>query len=110
MERVVISMKTDFCLTPGPRYRREGEHSGEEFRIKILEPKFEQILLEKKKLIIDLDGTFGYGTSFLEEVFGGLARKYGNINIMDHLEIVSEEEPYLIADIEKYTTEARNGK
>lgn len=110
MEGITISVKNDFSLTPGPRYIKEGSYSGEEFRKNVLEPKFEQILKSNGKIIIDLDGTFGYGTSFLEEVFGGLARKYSNINVMDNLEIISEEEPYLINDINKYVKEASKGK
>jgi len=110
VEKVVISMKSDFSLTPGPRYVIEGEHSGEQFRKNVLEPKFAYVLEKKGILSIDLDGTFGFGTSFLEEVFGGLARKYKDLNIMDHLEIISEEEPYLISDIKKYITEATQGK
>jgi hypothetical protein len=110
VEKVIISMKDDFSLAPGPRYIKEGAHSGEEFRNNVLEPKYEYALKENGIVSIDLDGTFGYGTSFLEEVFGGLARKYANINVMDHLEIISEEEPYLINDIKKYITEASIGK
>jgi hypothetical protein len=61
--------------------KKEGQYSGEEFRNSVLQPKFEYAKNEGIKIKIDLDGTFGYGTSFLEEVFGGLARKYKEINV-----------------------------
>ena len=73
----------DFSKTPGSRYRNEGlkAYSGEEFREDFLEPLFLEALNENKKLLVDLDGTIGYGTSWLEEVFGGLARKHGSITV-----------------------------
>ena len=56
--------------------------------------------------MVDLDGTIGYGTSWLEEVFGGLARKFGVKRVMDKLLFKSEEEPYLIEDILGYIEDA----
>lgn len=62
----------DFTNYPGPRYEELGEGSGEEFRDKFLWPAFQQ----DKDIVIDLDGVAGYGSSFLEEAFGGLIRTY----------------------------------
>ena len=61
----------DFSRFPGPRYERLGENSGEKFRDLFLIPA----LNENPDLVIDFDGVFGYGSSFLEEAFGGLVRK-----------------------------------
>lgn len=102
MDTIVIYVAKDFSTTPGPRYKKEGEFSGEEFRENILDKKFQEVLANESKLIINLDGTFGYGTSFLEESFGGLARKYKDKDILKHIEFVSEEEPYLIDEIKSY--------
>jgi hypothetical protein len=66
----------DFTTSPGGRYEKEGNFSGEEFRTKFLEPHFSSGLEEK--IDIYLDGTEGYPSSFLEEAFGGLVRKIGN--------------------------------
>ena len=41
----------------------------------ILYPKFLEAIDSKKILTVDLDGGYGYGSSFLEESFGGLVRK-----------------------------------
>jgi hypothetical protein len=72
-DEVLIDVATDFSPTPGGRYISESLYSGEEFRQKVLEPKIEQ----HQRLAIDLDGPEGFTTSFLEEAFGGLVRKFG---------------------------------
>lgn len=98
----------DFSKTPGSRYRDEGKkaHSGQEFREDILEPNFKIAIVNNQKLLIDLDGTIGYGTSWLEEVFGGLARAYGKEKVLNLLDFKSEEEFYLIDDIKQYIEDA----
>lgn len=105
---MIIDIKNDFSSTPGPRYKEEGDFSGEVFRQTILLPKIIKSIEEREKLIIRLDGTDGFGTSFLEESFGGLIRenhlKYEDI--IQVLELISIEEPYLIDDINSYLKEA----
>ena len=108
MEHLTVSVAKDFSKTPGPRYRYEGDFSGEEFRETKLEALFKQGMAENKKVVVNLDGTIGYGTSFLEEVFGGLARLYPIDEVKKIIEIISIEEDYLIKDIEGYINEARN--
>src|SRR5690554_2691324 len=101
----------DFSVTPGSRYKDEGPHSGEEFRENFLEVAFKDALSSKTKLIVDLDETIGYGTSWLEEVFGGLVRNGYNVDdINKYLDFVSDEEPYLIEDIKEYIYNAKKGK
>lgn len=104
-----ISVSKDFSTTPGPRYIKEGDFSAEEFRKTIFDAKFKEALSENKKLIIDLDGTLGYGTSFLEELFGGLTREYGQENVNKTLKIISKEEEYLLDDIRGYIRDANKG-
>ena len=110
MESIEIKISRDFTPTPGPRYIRESDidNSGESFRQKILYPTFKQALDAKKKLIVDLDGTAGYGTSFLEESFGGLIRveKMEYKTIVNNLELISKEEDFLIDDIQHYLKDA----
>ncbi|MDH0901409.1 STAS-like domain-containing protein [Comamonas aquatica] len=65
-----LSIARQFSMYPGGRFKRISEYSGEEFRDKLLIPA----LNEDGKVIVDLDGVVGYGSSFLEEVFGGLVR------------------------------------
>lgn len=107
MDNVIVLVK-DFSRTPGSRELDEGKraHTGEDFRDNFLEPAFKTVLNTNQKLIVNLDGTIGYGTSWLEEVFGGLARKYGNELVYSKLDFVSNEEPYLVDDILEYIKNA----
>lgn len=107
MDNIILNVR-DFSISPGTREKDEGKnaHSGEEFREDFMIPKFKDALEEKVKLIIDLDRTVGYGTSWLEEVFGGLTRQFGKEKVNGTLEIISEEEPYLIDDINGYIEDA----
>jgi hypothetical protein len=70
-----ISVARDFSATPGGRYAKDGKWSGEEFRQKFVEPRLLKAMEARQKLSVDLDGTAGYATSFLEETFGGLVRE-----------------------------------
>ncbi len=96
-----IKISLDFSRTPGARYVTDGDFSGELFFKNILEPKYLE-LKEGEILEIDLDGTEGYATSFLDETFGGLARKYGLKNVLEKVKFISYEEPYLIDEIKSY--------
>ena len=69
-----INIAVDFSRIPGARYPEEGDFSGQEFRQTILLPKLQEAIKKKEMLTINLDGTAGLGTSFLEESFGGLIR------------------------------------
>ena len=108
----VLKVSTDFSDIPGPRYIREGLYSGEDFRDRLLFPRLHECIERGDTLQIDLDGTQGYGTSFLEEAFGGLIRvNHLSLSlILEHIIIVSEEEPYLKDDIEEYMKDAENEK
>ena len=93
---MIIRIATDFTETPGARYRNEGDFSGEEFRESLLEPRFLEAKSKGEQLTIDLDGGYGYPTSFLEEAFGGLA--------VATLVFISRDEPSLIDEIQEYIT------
>jgi STAS-like domain of unknown function (DUF4325) len=66
-----INVSTDFTRFPSGRFKKNGSTSGEAFREQFLEKP----ISEGQKVVIVLDGTVGYGSSFLEEAFGGLVRK-----------------------------------
>jgi hypothetical protein len=102
-----ISIARNFTDCPGARYKSEGPFSGEEFRETFLEPLFTPVPTEKIQVI--MDGVEGYATSFLEECFGGLARKYGKDLVKKWIAIVSNEDPLLIEEIYEYIEEANNG-
>ncbi|MBU2949709.1 STAS-like domain-containing protein [Tamlana agarivorans] len=110
MELIKINLAKDFSKTPGSRYEKEGKFSGELFRKTILAPAIKEAIKNNNKVEINLDGTAGYGTSFLEEIFGGLIRedKISYVELKKRLSIISEEEDYLLEDIEADMLDAKN--
>lgn len=67
---VRVNIAKQFARMPGGRYERLGPNSGEKFRREHLVAP----LAEGKTVIVELDGVRGYGSSFLEEAFGGVVR------------------------------------
>ncbi len=66
MDVIKLNIASEFSRTPGARYIKEGEYSGELFRTKYLLPKMKTAINDDKILEVILDGSAGYGTSFLE--------------------------------------------
>jgi len=96
----------DFSETPGPRTRPEGDHSGQAFLEDCLLPKFEEARSRGVHLFVDMDGTEGYATSFLEEAFGGLARRYTPSQVLEIVRFKSIDQADLPEDIRTYIGEA----
>ncbi|MBH1510730.1 STAS-like domain-containing protein [Stenotrophomonas maltophilia] len=82
-----IDISRDFSKVPAGRFITDGDFSGEIFRDKLLVPA----LHEYDKVQIILDNTAGYGSSFLEEAFGGLIRYCGFTKsyLDDHLSLIA---------------------
>ncbi|VVN74220.1 hypothetical protein PS708_00604 [Pseudomonas fluorescens] len=91
-----------FSEFPGPRRESIGPNSGEKFRDTVLLPAIKEN--PNEIIVVDLDGTAGYGSSFLEEAFGGLLRNnvpYTKaIELCNH--IISEDDESLIEEIREY--------
>lgn len=103
---VMISIASDFSRFPGGRYVTDGPHSGEKFRDNVLIPAFSK----NEKVSVNLDGTRGYGSSFLEEAFGGLVRKGINVaDINNKLEIITKDKT-LKREILEYIKLAKDGR
>ena len=68
-----ISVANDFSPFPAGRFLADGKFSGERFRDEFLVPA----LREHDHVSINMDDVFGFGSSFLEEAFGGLVRIHG---------------------------------
>jgi len=72
MSEKLISLARDFSRHPGPRFKEQGPFSGEAFRKVLLDA-----LSKSDIVIVDLDGTSGIGSSFIDEAFGGLVKREG---------------------------------
>lgn len=99
----IISIAQSFSKAPAGRYYSDGPYSGQKFRTEVLLPAFEK----SEKVEVDLDGTLGYGSSFLEEAFGGLVRECGLTleQVNSKLTVNSSRRLYLNR-IEKYLKDA----
>ncbi|MEW6164512.1 MAG: STAS-like domain-containing protein [Pseudomonadota bacterium] len=89
----VISIAKDFSDCPAGRYAKDGPFSGERFRDELLIPA----LLKAGSVEVNLDGALGYGSSFLEEAFGGLVREkgYTSRDLHNRLQITSAMPMYV---------------
>lgn len=70
---LVLNIAKQFSRSPAGRYRADGPFSGQAFREDFLLPA-----LNRSEFVeVQLDGALGFGSSFLEEAFGGLVREAG---------------------------------
>jgi len=98
---ITINIAKDYTTTPGARFKEDGPFSGEAFRETFLEQYF--VDPEDNRIVtIILDGTEGYATSFLEESFGGIARKFGKDRCLKKLNFISNEDKLLVEEIKSY--------
>lgn len=98
-----VSIAKDFTRFPSGRYMANGSTSGEAFRKKFLE----EPVSNREEVQIDFDGTIGYGSSFLEEAFGGVVREL-KINSKDILALLkfSSSDPSIIQEVISYINDA----
>jgi hypothetical protein len=91
MKKMMISIANNFTQTPAGRYKTDGPFSGERFREELLVPA----LKAGNNIEINLDGTLGFGSSFLEEAFGGLVRAgFKAVDLHTRLQILSSLDVY----------------
>ena len=101
-----INIARDFSNAPGGRKKSEGSHSAEEFRDNHLIPA----LKSADQVRVNLDGTFGYASSFLEEAFGGAARILGKELVKSKLVVFSDETPRYVTKVNSYINDVSNDK
>lgn len=92
----------EFTDTPGVGYRDLGTFSGEQFLDEYLLPKYQQALKEECNLLVDLDGTGGYGPSFIEVAFKGLVEKTKDKKIKERLIVSFEDDPQMRRKLWKF--------
>lgn len=99
----VVDVGTDFTRFPAGRTRDDGPYCGEEFRNKFLVPYIEK----HQEVTVKLDSALGYGSSFLEEAFGGLVRqKFDKAEILTLVKLETSD-PRLKEEIEGYIRDAK---
>ena len=86
-----IIIRKDFSDSPGVRYCEDVPFSGEEFYEKLLKPKFIKAKENGTKLEIDLDGVWGYPSSFVSSSFGKLSINYTPSEVLSVIIFISEE-------------------
>ena len=93
---MTYSIANEFSTTPGGRFRKHGPYSGEEFRDDVLCNLLRTAMGDGDTLTIELDGTAGYPSSFLEEAFGGLIRLglFDRAAVRRHLELRASDPLY----------------
>jgi len=101
---LLVNVAKDFSRYPAGRFLSDGEFSGEKFRHDFLEPA----MRNNNHLHICLDGARGYGSSFLEEAFGGLVRLgYEPNDVLASIELESSDKS-LILEIKDYIVHGRD--
>lgn len=85
----LIKIATDYSDTPVGRYPTDSDYNGERFREEFLTPA----LRAHDEVVVDIDDVEGFGSSFLEESFGGLVRKgyFTAAQLHGHLTIRCED-------------------
>jgi len=105
-----IHVARDFSSTPGGRTPEFGPASGQEFR-KLLEQALES---SDDEVSVILDGVEGYGSSFLEEAFGGLIRlgRWSPEEICRRVKPIAEDPEFrtYAIEAESYMTDASVGR
>jgi len=97
-----IAIAKDFSRYPAGRFVTDGPFSGEKFREECLKP----VLDCNESAEIDFNGVRGFGSSFLEEAFGGLVRSgYSSESILSAFSFKAEDES-LIDELKEYIADA----
>lgn len=108
---VEIALADDFSRYPAGRTTPDGPDNGRRFRTEFLVPALRDAVKNSARVDVNIEGVRSFGSSFLEEAFGGLIRHEGfsRDQVEKHLRIVSNRPVYetykrLIA---RYIAEAR---
>ena len=99
MSTYTIDVAKDFSPYPFGSHREQSDRSGEVFRDVHLIPALEKY----DHVVVDLSGTNYYGSSFLEEAFGGLLRKgFDTEQLIEKLEVRHEKLSSVVQEIDVY--------
>ena len=105
MKTTLIKFIVDFTDTPGGRKKIHGDFSGEEFRDSFLKPR----ILEFDEVVVDLNGAYGFPSSFIDEAFGLLVEEVGYGVVRSKLKVKLDDDPTALREINE-CIEAHNGR
>jgi hypothetical protein len=94
-----IVIAEEFADDPGAREEKDGENSGERFYSDFLHPRFLNARKGNYLLRVDLDGVFGYPSSFVSGSFGKLSTTYGADEVLKFINFKSDRRPVRIDKI-----------
>ena len=85
---IVISLANDF--TPAPLGRKKGR----DFRDNFLLPKIREAEKNNETVVVSMDGTEGFGSSFADEAFAGLVTEghYNAKRLRELLKVEAEDD------------------
>ena len=89
----------EFSEAPGARDEKDGVNSGKIFLDNLLEPRFNLAKKGEYLLKIDLDGVFGYPSSFVSGSFGALSKSYTSEVVLKYIVFKSDRRPIRIDKI-----------
>lgn len=106
-----ISVAKQYSRHPAGRVDADGPFNGKKFLERLLLPTFQRCREAGRTLRVELDGVAGYGSSFLEEAFGGLVREAGlpANQILGTLQLVTEDDG-LREEVLEYMQDATAGR
>lgn len=96
-ELIHISIAEDFSAYPiGRDSDDSAENNGQKFRNEFLIPALKKSLADNSIVDVSFEGVESFGSSFLEEAFGGLIRKNGWTaqNLKKHLRVTYDWQGY----------------
>jgi hypothetical protein len=105
LKKLVVCEKSPDYRYQGPRFKKLGDASGEEFRDSYLLPWLDS-LADGEKGVIDFINTAVYSPSFLEESFGGAVRKDAKNRAKLRNVIFAHMDPIWKEKVEKYIKSA----
>ncbi|MBR1604853.1 MAG: STAS-like domain-containing protein [Alphaproteobacteria bacterium] len=108
MEIKNISIANDFSKVPAGRFYNDGPYSGEKFRKEFLVEPLRDRNVEK--IIINLNGLCGVGSSFWDEAFVSLITEDGFSydEVTAKIEFTCSDDDTLIPLLKGYLKEAKN--
>ena len=91
-DKIIYNFAEQFTDAPGPRYRKLGDKSGQEFREDVLEA------LLNEYNVIEIDGSHiktSFNPSFLSEAFSPLYERLGEEEFFRRVRLFSADNPKL---------------